>query len=62
MGQEYSLLTTIFYIGYLIAQWPANWLMQRFPIAKVLTITFLLWGTNNMGISLYESRLTDCPI
>ncbi|KAJ5723710.1 hypothetical protein N7488_001745 [Penicillium malachiteum] len=44
VGQEYSLLTTIFYIGYLAAQWPANWLMQRYPIAKVLTITFVLWG------------------
>ncbi|KAJ5992657.1 hypothetical protein N7451_008381 [Penicillium sp. IBT 35674x] len=44
VGQQYSLLTTIFYIGYLAAQWPANWLMQRLPIAKVLTITFVLWG------------------
>ncbi|KAJ5948926.1 MFS allantoate transporter [Penicillium verhagenii] len=44
VGQQYSLLTTIFYIGYLAAQWPANWLMQRFPISKVLCITFVLWG------------------
>lgn len=44
VGQQYSLLTTIFYIGYLAAQWPANWLMQRLPIAKVLTVTFVLWG------------------
>ncbi|KAJ5647319.1 hypothetical protein N7490_003691 [Penicillium lividum] len=44
VGQQYSLLTTIFYIGYLAAQWPANWLMQKLPIAKVLTVAFVLWG------------------
>ncbi|KAJ5623623.1 hypothetical protein N7490_012228 [Penicillium lividum] len=36
VGQEFSLLVTIFYIGYLIAQYPANLIMQRWPIGKVL--------------------------
>ncbi|KAJ5937946.1 MFS allantoate transporter [Penicillium verhagenii] len=44
VGQEFSLLVTIFYIGYLIAQYPANLLMQRYPIGKVLVVNFVLWG------------------
>ncbi|KAJ5683269.1 hypothetical protein N7462_006434 [Penicillium macrosclerotiorum] len=44
VGQEYSLLITIFYIGYLVAQYPTSYLMQRFPTGKYLTINFILWG------------------
>ncbi|KAJ5769635.1 MFS allantoate transporter [Penicillium odoratum] len=44
VGQEFSLLVTIFYIGYLIAQYPANLIMQRWPIGKVLVVNFVLWG------------------
>ncbi|KAH8647818.1 major facilitator superfamily transporter allantoate, partial [Xylariales sp. PMI_506] len=44
VGQEYSLLVTIFYIGYLVAQYPANVLMQKFPTGKFIAINFTLWG------------------
>ncbi|KAJ6000335.1 hypothetical protein N7481_000744 [Penicillium waksmanii] len=44
VGQEYSLLITIFYIGYLVAQYPTNYFMQKFPTGKYLTINFILWG------------------
>lgn len=43
-GQEYSLLVTLFYIGYLVAEYPSNYLMQKFPTGKYLTINFILWG------------------
>ncbi|KAJ5776379.1 MFS allantoate transporter [Penicillium nucicola] len=43
-GQDFSLLVTIFYIGYLIAQYPVNLLMQRYPVGKFLTVNFVLWG------------------
>jgi ACS family allantoate permease-like MFS transporter len=43
-GQEFSLLVTIFYIGYLVAQYPVNLLMQRYPVGKFLTVNFVLWG------------------
>ncbi|KIW05789.1 uncharacterized protein PV09_03000 [Verruconis gallopava] len=43
-GQEYSLLISIFYIGYLAAQYPTNVLMQRFPTGKYITVNFILWG------------------
>ena len=30
---------SIFYIGYLVAQWPAGYALQRLPIGKFLSIT-----------------------
>jgi ACS family allantoate permease-like MFS transporter len=44
VGQEFSLLITLFYIGYLVAQYPTNLLMQRYPIGKYITVNFILWG------------------
>jgi len=44
VGQQYSWLSSIFYFGYLISQYPSGYLLQRLPIAKVLSCTTLLWG------------------
>ncbi|KAL1981720.1 hypothetical protein VTN96DRAFT_2277 [Rasamsonia emersonii] len=43
-GQDYSWLGSIFYFGYLIAQYPAGYVLQRLPIGKVLGITTIIWG------------------
>lgn len=37
--QEYSWLGSIFYFGYLFAQFPGGWLLQKLPIAKFLGTT-----------------------
>jgi ACS family allantoate permease-like MFS transporter len=37
-------MLSIFYIGYLVAQYPTNVLMQRFPTGKYITVNFVLWG------------------
>jgi len=44
VGAQFSLLVSIFYIGYLVAQYPTNILMQRFPTGKYIAINFMLWG------------------
>lgn len=44
VGQQYSLLVSIFFIAYLAAEYPTNLLMQKFPTGKYLTVNFLLWG------------------
>lgn len=44
VGQDYSWLGSIFYFGYLIDQYPAGYLLQRFPIAKFLSFSTLAWG------------------
>ncbi|KAH7118846.1 major facilitator superfamily domain-containing protein [Dendryphion nanum] len=43
-GQDYSWLGSIFYFGYLVAQYPAGYLLQRLPIAKFLGSATLGWG------------------
>jgi MFS family permease len=44
VGQQYQWLGSIFYFGYLIAQFPAGWLMQRLPVGKFLGFTGITWG------------------
>ncbi|KAJ5558641.1 hypothetical protein N7461_002613 [Penicillium sp. DV-2018c] len=43
-GQQYSWLGSIFYFGYLIAQWPAGYALQKLPVGKFLSITTIIWG------------------
>ncbi|KAJ5736527.1 uncharacterized protein N7483_001652 [Penicillium malachiteum] len=44
VGNEYNWLTTIVYIAILTVEYPENWIIQRVPIGKWLSINILLWG------------------
>ncbi|EPX73378.1 allantoate permease [Schizosaccharomyces octosporus yFS286] len=43
-GSAYSWLSTMFYLGYMIAQYPAGYLLQRYPIHYFLFIASFLWS------------------
>ena len=43
-ASEYSWTGSIFYIGYLVFEYPDNRLMQRFPLGKYISISVILWG------------------
>ncbi|KAI1077451.1 MFS allantoate transporter-like protein [Whalleya microplaca] len=43
-GQDYSWLSSIFYFGYLISQFPSAYLLQRLPIGRFVSITTIIWG------------------
>lgn len=43
-GQDFSWLGSIFYFGYLWAQYPAGYLLQRLRIGKVIGTTTTIWG------------------
>ncbi|CEI90193.1 hypothetical protein RMCBS344292_04523 [Rhizopus microsporus] len=43
-GSQYSLLGTMFYLGYFIYQLPNNFLLQRIPIARYIGVLVILWG------------------
>ncbi|SCU92279.1 LANO_0E00232g1_1 [Lachancea nothofagi CBS 11611] len=43
-SQAYSWVGSSFYFGYLIFQFPANLLLQRFPLSKTLGCAVILWG------------------
>lgn len=40
----WDCIGTIFYFGYLIAQFPAGYLLQRLPIGRFVSIITLSWG------------------
>lgn len=42
---EYNWVASIFYFGYLIWEWPTNWLLQRLPLAKYSALNVILWGS-----------------
>ncbi|EKG14879.1 Major facilitator superfamily domain general substrate transporter [Macrophomina phaseolina MS6] len=44
VGQQYSWLTTIFYIAYLCGEFPSNFLLQRWALGRSLSIYMLCWG------------------
>lgn len=43
-GTEYSWLTTIFYLGYMVSEVPVNVLFQKFNITRICGIFIILWG------------------
>lgn len=44
VGQQYSWLTTIFYLAYMFGEFPSNFLLQRWSLGKTLSIYMLCWG------------------
>lgn len=44
VGTDYSWVSSIFYFGYLGAQYPASYLLQRYPAGRVIAYSTLLWG------------------
>ncbi|KAL2219446.1 major facilitator superfamily domain-containing protein, partial [Thermoascus aurantiacus ATCC 26904] len=43
-NSQYSWTGSIFYVGYLAFEYPHNMLMQKFPLAKYVSITVIFWG------------------
>lgn len=44
VGQDYAWLSTIFYFGYLIAQFPSTYLLQKLPIGRFTSVVTITWG------------------
>ncbi|CEJ61255.1 hypothetical protein PMG11_09792 [Penicillium brasilianum] len=44
VNDQYSWLTTIFYLGYMVGEFPINLLFQKFDIARTCGIFIILWG------------------
>ncbi|KAG6334445.1 hypothetical protein ID866_4646 [Astraeus odoratus] len=41
---QYNWLGTIFYISYLVFEYPQNLALQRFPVGKWMSINIFIWG------------------
>ncbi|KAJ5017750.1 hypothetical protein K4K57_007663 [Colletotrichum sp. SAR 10_99] len=44
VGDEYSWASSMFYYGYLAAQYPANYLLQRCKTVQILSGAVIAWG------------------
>ncbi|WPA99955.1 uncharacterized protein RHO25_004575 [Cercospora beticola] len=44
VGQQYSWLTTVFYLTYLVGEFPSNFLLQRWSLGRSLSIYMMCWG------------------
>ncbi|KAI9369016.1 allantoate permease [Aspergillus egyptiacus] len=45
VGQQYSWVSSIFYIGFLIWEWPTSFLIPKLPVARYVGANTLFWGT-----------------
>lgn len=43
VGQQYSWVNSLFYFGYLVAEPPANYLLQKLPIGKFAVANLFIW-------------------
>ncbi|KAI9741647.1 MAG: hypothetical protein M1834_000031 [Cirrosporium novae-zelandiae] len=43
-GTQYSWLGSIFYLGYLIWEYPTGLLLQKLPVNKFMSATVIVWG------------------
>ncbi|KAI0470719.1 MFS general substrate transporter [Xylariaceae sp. FL0804] len=43
-GQQYSWLTTVFYLTYLLFEFPSNFVLQRFWMGRTLSCYMIAWG------------------
>ena len=41
---RYNWLGTIFYLSYLLFEYPQNLALQRFPVGKWMSINIFVWG------------------
>lgn len=44
-GSMYPWTGTAFYLGYLVFEFPVSLLLQKFPVAKTVSVFIVIWGT-----------------
>ncbi|RDW62477.1 hypothetical protein BP5796_10779 [Coleophoma crateriformis] len=52
---QYSWLASIFYFAYLVAEWPASYLAQKYPTGTVISSFIIIWGSILMLTAACES-------
>ncbi|GFZ48439.1 hypothetical protein JCM24511_06187 [Saitozyma sp. JCM 24511] len=55
VGQDYALATTTFWAGLIIAQFPANRLVQILPLGKFMAGSLVLWGITLIIMAVAKS-------
>ncbi|KAH8893619.1 MFS general substrate transporter [Thozetella sp. PMI_491] len=60
VGQQYSWSSSIFYLGYLVWQYPSAILMQKFPIGRYFGVMIFLWGITATLTAVAKNFTTLC--
>ncbi|KAI1456089.1 major facilitator superfamily domain-containing protein [Annulohypoxylon moriforme] len=55
VGQQYSWLTTVFYITYVVFELPSNVLLQRFRMGRTLSYYMICWGFVVLSIGFAQN-------
>ncbi|KAH8172804.1 major facilitator superfamily protein [Sarocladium implicatum] len=55
VGQQYSWVGSIFYFGWLIAEYPANAVLQKLPVGKTVGACVVLWGVLVMCLAAAQN-------
>lgn len=55
VGQQYSWLTTIFYILYMCFEFPSNILLQRYKMGRTLSLYMICWGVIVLGVGFAQN-------
>ncbi|KAL8287329.1 hypothetical protein RQP46_003781 [Phenoliferia psychrophenolica] len=51
VGQDYSWASSAFYFGQLVFEYPAIWLLHKFPIKTFVGVTVVCWGVIMMSMA-----------
>ncbi|KAL5586043.1 hypothetical protein FOBRF1_015913 [Fusarium oxysporum] len=60
VGQQYSWSSSIFYLGYLVWQYPSSLLMQKLPIGRYFGVMIFLWGLTACTTTFTKDFATLC--
>ncbi|KAG4292641.1 hypothetical protein FPRO06_12129 [Fusarium proliferatum] len=60
VGQQYSWSSSIFYLGYLVWQYPSSLLMQKLPIGRYFGVLIFLWGLTACTTAFTKDFATLC--
>ncbi|KAI0110780.1 MFS general substrate transporter [Nemania sp. FL0031] len=55
VGQQYPWLTTIFYLTYLLFEFPSNFILQRYLMGRTLSCYMIVWGVIVLSIGFAKN-------
>ncbi|KAI0908141.1 MFS general substrate transporter [Ustulina deusta] len=55
VGQQYPWLTTIFYLTYVLFEFPSNFILQRYLMGRVLSCYMIVWGIVVLSIGFAQN-------
>ncbi|KAK5055123.1 hypothetical protein LTR84_012871 [Exophiala bonariae] len=59
-GNDFSWMATAFFIGFAVAEFPQSYLLQKYPLGKVLGFNVLFWGITiccSAGVQNFEGMV-----